>query len=164
MNIEVIPADWRDETTFRNLFQFYLYEFSRFMGWSPNYAGRFGEDDLDGCWTQPNRHPFLVKVDDQLAGLVIIDQSEKSHLSSDENIVDVAEFFILAGFQGKKVGEYVATHLFDLFPGKWEIAQLSENVNAQQFWRKIIGRYTDGDYHEGSFRRGIFQSFDTSLE
>ena len=54
--------------------------------------------------------------------------------------------------------------MFDTFPGKWEVTQLTSNVEAQKFWRRVIGEYTGGRYEETPRPdgRGVMQRFDTS--
>jgi len=164
VKITVLPASLDDETTLRNLFQFYEYEFSRFMGWLTTSAGKFYEVDLDGCWTAPNRHPFLIRMNGDLAGFAIIDIQASSAITGEANVIEMREFFILAALQGQGIGAYAATYLFDQFPGKWEVFELLKNVEAQPFWRKVIGRYTNNQYHEAVYEAhaGIVQSFDNS--
>lgn len=53
-------------------------------------------------------------------------------------------------YRRKGIGEYVAVHLFDLYPGKWEVRELSTNTVAQSFWRKVIAQYTKSDYQNVS--------------
>ena len=158
--LDIQPAHYEDETTFRNLGQFYIYEYTAFMGWDVNYAGRFNEDDFDELWSSHANHkPFLFRVDGKLAGFAIIDLLEKSHITGAPNIIEMAEFFIMSAYQGKGYGEKAATRLFDMFRGEWEVFQLEKNVRAQAFWRKIIGRYTNGKYTEKPTSRGIVQTF-----
>ncbi len=167
MNIEVVRAGSRDDTTLRNLYQFYIYEFTRFMThWHVNYAGRFTEDDLDEVWYKPKRNTFLVKVDGELAGFAIVDHGVRGEYSDAPEIVLMVEFFVMAAFQGQGIAEQVAIRLFDLYPGKWEVFELEKNVRAQRFWRRIIGRYTDGQYREAASPdgKGVVQFFDNSLK
>ncbi|GAB4516069.1 MAG: hypothetical protein OHK0046_20670 [Anaerolineae bacterium] len=161
MQLEVIRASIDDSTTMRNLFQFYLYEFSRFTGWRTTHAGLFYDDDLEGCWTNPQRHPYLFRVKDDWAGFAIIDTLEKARYNDQTNVIDMAEFFIMGGYQGKGYGEQAATRLFEMYPGPWEVFQMAENTRAQQFWRKVIGRYTNGSYEEIEYgeRRHAVQFF-----
>jgi predicted acetyltransferase len=51
-------------------------------------------------------------------------------------------------YRGIGVGQRVAFHLFDLYPGEWEISEIPRNYPAQAFWRKTIGRYTNGQFRE----------------
>jgi len=165
VNIDVIPATVQDQTAMRNLFQFYLYEFSRFTEWHTTYSGRFIEDDLEGCWTDLKRKPYLLKVEGDLAGFAIIDTLEQSRYDADlKAITSMSEFFVMAAFQGQGFGEKAASQLFDLYPGKWEVFQMKRNVNALAFWRKVIGRYTKNQYREIFSARynGTVQFFDNS--
>jgi predicted acetyltransferase len=165
MNIEIVRATPRDDTTLRNLYQLYIYEFTRFMThWHVNYAGRFTEDDLDEIWTKPQRQSFIVKVDNELAGFAIVDNGVPAVNSDEQNAVIMEEFFIMAAFQARGIAEQVATRLFDMFPGKWEVFELEKNVRAQRFWQRTIERYTKGQFHEALSRdgRGVVQFFDNS--
>jgi predicted acetyltransferase len=60
----------------------------------------------------------------------------------------IEEFFVMRKYRHKGVGEYVAHHLFDRFPGVWEVSEMVQNVPAQAFWRKVIDRYTGGRFIE----------------
>lgn len=60
----------------------------------------------------------------------------------------LAEFFIIAKFQRKKIGKDIAHQLFKEFKGTWEIMQLSKNLPAIKFWRKVISDYTKGKFDE----------------
>jgi predicted acetyltransferase len=167
MKIEVMRASSRDDTTLRNLYQFYIYEFTRFMRhWHINYAGRYTEDDLDEVWYKPRRSTFLAKVDGELAGFAIVDNGVRSEYSNEPETVLMVEFFIMAAFQGLGVAEQVAIRLFDLYPGRWEVFELEKNTRAQHFWRRIIGTYMNGQYREAPSPdgKGVVQYFDNSLK
>jgi predicted acetyltransferase len=161
VNIEIIEARPQDKSILSHLIELYLYDFSEFMGWDVGNDGRFGDDGLKGCWTEPWRHPFLVKVDGSIAGFVIADG--RSQLSGDEHTMDMGEFFILRKYRRKGIGYRVASDIFDLFPSKWEVRQLALNVDAQTFWRKVINRYTNNQFYEISWNNehycGVAQLF-----
>jgi pimeloyl-ACP methyl ester carboxylesterase len=72
------------------------------------------------------------------------------------------EFFILRRHRRRGVGTEVARRVFDRYPGKWEVTQLTRNVDAQAFWRRVIGEYTGGRYDERPRPdgRGVMQCFD----
>lgn len=46
------------------------------------------------------------------------------------------------------LGTWAATRLFDHFQGRWKVTQISSNIPAQAFWRKVIEAYTGGRYEE----------------
>jgi len=162
MEICVHVATRLDRQTLSRLAELYLYDFSDFMGWDIGDDGRFGDSILVGCWDEPWRHTFLIKVSGRLAGFAIVD--ERSHLSGSLTTVDMKEFFVLRKYRRRGVGDAAATHLFDRFPGRWEIRELAKNTAAQAFWRKMVARYTNGCFVDTNWddqQRGPVQSFNT---
>src|SRR5213594_868785 len=79
-----------------------------------------------------------------------------------EGTRDISEFFIVRRHRRRGVGTEVARRVFDRYPGKWEVTQLTRNVYAQAFWRRVIGAYTGGRYEERPRPdgRGVMQRFD----
>jgi predicted acetyltransferase len=75
----------------------------------------------------------------------------------------IAEFFILRKYRHKGVGEYIARTIFDQFTGNWQVAQITENIAATAFWRKVIARYTLDNFQEydldNDHWRGPIQTF-----
>ena len=126
--------------------------------------GRFRVPPIDDYWSDPRRHPFLLRVDGTLAGFALV--QERSRLSGDESVADMAEFFVLRRFRRRGVGERAAAWLFDRFPRVWEVRQKLENRAATAFWRRAIGRYSGGNFEElvldDERWRGPVQRFDSS--
>ena len=162
MDLEIIPARIDDQTTFRNLFQFYLYDFSHFMHWPVTYGGRYIEDDLEGCWTSETRHPFLFRLDAEWCGLAIISEDKTSPYTGEKNRIAMSEFFIMAGYRRRGVGRKAATTLFDRYHGTWEVFQMRKNLDAVPFWRAVIRQYTGGNFQElaSPLEDGTVQVFD----
>lgn len=162
MRISVVPATEADRPVLANLIQFYLYDFTGFKEWDLQEDGRFGDYGLDGCWTTDYRHPFLIRANGTLAGFAIVDG--RSHLTGERGVWDVGDFFVLRRYQKRGVGEHAARVLFDRFRGRWEVRQMAANLGAQAFWRKVINRYTDGQFEEVQWNdarwRGPVQFFD----
>ena len=42
----------------------------------------------------------------------------------------------------------MARHVWDRFPGRWQVREIAANTPAHAFWREIIGRYTGGRFEE----------------
>jgi predicted acetyltransferase len=165
MRIDIVAATEEDRPVLANLMQFYLYEFTGFKKWDVQDDGQFGDYGLEGCWITDYRHPFLIRVEGKLAGFAIVD--DRSHITGERGIRDVAEFFVIRRYQQRGVGEYAARALFDRFSGRWEVRQVDGNLQAQAFWRKVIDRYTGGKFEEmqrnDDLFRGSVQSFDNRL-
>jgi predicted acetyltransferase len=153
MDIQVTSASIDEKSILRNLFELYIYDYSEYMGWDLDQHGLFGYRYLDHYWTEPNRYPFLVRADDNLAGFALVTVvDDRTHMS---------EFFILRKYRRQGVGEAVARNLFARFPGPWHVDELAQNEAAQRFWRTVIDRATGGDYleHTSPDSRKVIQEF-----
>jgi len=150
MNIKVIPASKEAMPVIQNMARFYAYDLSKSCGfyelfdWSFPENGLYEALDVSKYWNEPNRYPFLIRVDDELAGFVLINKVG-SMPSIDWNM---GEFFIVGKFQGKGIGKQVAIELFDQFSGQWEVMQMPPNIPAIKFWRKIIADYSNNQFIE----------------
>ena len=112
---------------------------------------------LDAYWDNPDREPFIIRVDGELAGFALV----KKGVGGAPH--QIGEFFVMAKFGGKGVGRAVAVDIFDRFPGHWLIHEMWNNYKAQAFWRGVINGYTNGHYEEYyDERRRPFQKFNTA--
>lgn len=142
MKIDLILAKVEDQAMIQNLARFYVYEMSRYCGllldWKTPSNGLYECDDLSRYWNEPNRYPFLILVDNEIAGFALINK-----IGSSEDVDwNMGEFFILAKFQSKGIGRRAATQVFDQFHGTWEVMQIPENKGAIDFWQKVVCDYT----------------------
>lgn len=145
--IQLIPATLADYPVIQNMAQFYTYDLSGECGWlSQDWAlssdGLYACFDLKNYFEDPSRRAYLIRVNNELAGFVLLNQITIDVRTN----WNMGEFFILAKFQGKGVGNYVARALFDKHPGIWEVAMFPENHTALSFWRKTIANYMQGQY------------------
>ena len=148
MRLTVEPATPAERDTLANLLQFYLYDFSEFHDEDADTddTGRFREYRyLDDYWRDPDRHPFLFRVDGRLAGFALVRRLERP---GSEPTWGMAEFFIMRRYRRLGLGRQAAVALFDRFPGRWEVGQVHENTGAIAFWRRVIAEYTAGRYSE----------------
>lgn len=162
MNIEVLPAAITDKPLIQRMMELYQYDFSEIEGTDLNKHGYFGYPYLDYYWVETDRYPFIVQVDEKLAGFALVNQY--TYLPGSQ--YSVAEFFILRKYRMQGIGKQVAFHVFNLFVGKWEIHQVNSNTVAQKFWRHVIKEYTAGNYTETVIEdkdwKGIVQCFDNT--
>ncbi len=146
MEITINPASSEDLSVVQNLGRFYVYEMSRYCGflkgWETPSNGLYECIDLSVYWNESNRYPFLIKIDNELAGFVLVNKIG----SSPEVDWNMGEFFIVSKYQKKGVGHKVAVQIFKQFPGVWEVMQIPENKGAINFWEKVINCYTDGQF------------------
>lgn len=136
MKVKIVPIKIDDRDVLKKM----LYEYEKEM------LGREPDEYkyLDSYWQKPNRFPFFIKTDEKIVGFVLI---------NDYNLLikqgkNIAEFYIKKEFRKNGVGKMAAIKVFDLFRGKWEIRELKENIDGQNFWRKVINEYTNSNFEE----------------
>jgi predicted acetyltransferase len=167
--LRIIPATIRDYPTIQNMARFYLYDISRSCGsiskeWAMPADGLYECDDFKSYFEDISRKAYLIKVDNELAGFVLLNKVGTNNITQ----WNMGEFFIIAKFQGKDFGQQVANQIWDIHTGTWEVAVIPENQPAHKFWLKTISHYVtdyseeikDITYDEHQPKRIIF-SFDT---
>src|SRR5215216_2568053 len=127
--VEVEPVSYSDKDVLGRLIEFYVYDYSEYMGWDVDAHGVFGYRYLDHYWTDADRHPFFIRVDGRLAGFALV-RSGRPH--------DMAEFFVMRKYRRAGVGTEAARLVLGRFPGSWEVRQLEANVAGSNFWRSAI--------------------------
>jgi predicted acetyltransferase len=142
------PASHDDYATIENMWRYYVYDMGRYCGFTKGWECpvnlSFVSDDLTHYFTDPEKKVLLVKVEDQLAGFVFLHQISISSPCEWK----ICEFFIIAKFQGKGIGQQVAKKIFYRFPGRWTVTAMSENSAAIKFWRKIINEVSCTQFTE----------------
>ena len=63
---------------------------------------------IERYWQEENRHPYILKCDNELAGFVLQRLNEN-------NMNEIAEFFVLNKYRRKGVGTFAANKLFELY-------------------------------------------------
>ena len=163
MKTEIEETKANGRPVVERLLQLYLYDFAEIMGGDVEADGVYHYISLDETWNDPLAHTYLVRVDGMLAGLAIV--IERSHFTGATDVTCMDEFFVMRKYRRLGVGQEAATRLFDLFPGRWEVAVVAPNTGALAFWRQVIGEYTGGRYderfEESDLWHGPVQTFDT---
>jgi hypothetical protein len=70
--IEIISASLEQAPILANLLELYAHDFSEFHGIALGEDGRFGYRSLPLYWSEPGRHPFLVRIKGKLAGFALV--------------------------------------------------------------------------------------------
>lgn len=160
MLIELHEARVDEKPVMRHLMELYQYDLSETEHTDVGPDGRFGYPYLDDYWFDAGRHPFLIRVDGQIAGFVLVRRLGEEQ---GELLYQVAEFFIMRKYRRRGAGRSIARRVFDAFPGIWTVQQREENALAQAFWRRVITEYTGGRFEESRLRsadwRGPVQRF-----
>lgn len=137
MEIHLVPIDIKEKQSLNDLIKEYQKEILN-QGVVEEYKY------LGSYWQDPDRHPYFIKVDDVIAGFVLVN----NFTYIEEGSKSISEFYVKKEFRNKGIGKQAAYKIFDLYPGKWEIRELDDNIDGQKFWQKIINKYTKGNYIE----------------
>lgn len=147
-------ATAEDVPVLRRLMQLYLYDLGTIDGWDIGDDGLFGSAErIESFWSEGSRRTFMIRVDGVLAGFVMVREGARF---AGPGTRELAEFFVMRKYRRRGVGTLAATTVFDMFPGRWEVDQLASNVEAQAFWRAVIGRYTGGRFDDAERRLGTW--------
>lgn len=159
VSVTISQASPDDGPVLDRLLQLYQYDFSEIEGGAIGDDGRYHYADTGGLWEGDRYHPFLVRVDDELAGFAVVQREEKNTWRMDQ-------FFVLRKHRRRGIGRTVALELFRRFPGRWVVAETPNNIAAQAFWRTVISEvtgdsYTDTERPEGNWESRPVQEFET---
>ncbi len=144
--VEIRPVSIEQSPVLFRLMQLYLHDLSEIEGTEINEEGLFEYKYLDLYWQEEARRPFIIYVDGNLAGFVLV--NAHVYLEYPDPVHSIAEFFVMRKYRRKGIGRGAAFQIFDKFPGYWEVREMGDNLVAQQFWRKVIGEYTQDNYSE----------------
>lgn len=135
MKIKINRAD--SSEIVMNLFQYYIYDMSEYTGFSPNSDGTFTVDEsivnLNMYWTCQDHYPYLIIVDDEIAGFSLVRK-----YPFDNDYFDIGQFFVLRKFKNKGIGRKAFELSIREHPGKWITRVLPNNIGAYRFWDKVI--------------------------
>lgn len=168
--VSIIKATMDDYPCIQNMARFYVYDLSRECGsissdWAIPEDGLYESFDFKNYFEEPSRKAYLVKVYDEIAGFVLLNQATEDAT----NNWNMGEFFIISKFQGAGIAARVAQEIWKMHPGMWEVSIIPSNKSALKFWEKAISEFTCGTfnkkiknvtYDEHCPRRIIFE-FDT---
>lgn len=146
LNVELVAVKETEKSVLRQLMELYAYDFSEYDNADVNEHGFYGYTYFDHYWTDASRHPFFIKVDNQLAGFILL--NEYCYVVQEPGTKSIAEFFVMRKYRRQGVGKAAAIQIFDCFPGKWEVIQHGANEPSKRFWEGIIHAYTKGNYRQ----------------
>lgn len=142
--VEIIKVKLEEKDVLYNLIEKYLYEFSQWDKMDVNENGVYGYEYLDCYFTERNRFPYFIKVDNQLAGFVMVNDYQE--IPDVETDFCIAEFFVMYKYRRNGVGRESLFKVLELHHGKWQLKRHPHNMASVYFWNKVISEYTDNNY------------------
>ncbi|HYP89639.1 MAG TPA: GNAT family N-acetyltransferase [Polyangiaceae bacterium] len=132
-----------------NLLELYVHDFSEHVAVPLKPNGRFDVSLDERWWTADDHFPFLVLHRHELAGFALVRRG--SRVTTDTELMDVAEFFVVRGARRRGVGLAAAHALFARFPGRWELRIRRSNAAAKSFWLRAAAALLGHDAELSSF-------------
>lgn len=141
--VTVELASISDYPMIQNMARFYVYDLSKECGhisddWRLPVDGLFESFDFKNYFEESTRKVYLVKVYDDVAGFILLNQA----VTCKDSDWNVGEFFILGRYQRHGVGKIAAGKIWQMHPGKWEVSVIPENTSALKFWGNAISKFT----------------------
>jgi predicted acetyltransferase len=131
----------KSEAVLRDLFQHYLRDMAE---WFDVETGTDSSHiyDLTGI-SEKGQEAYLAMDGDIAAGFALVRsgakwQNEIDFPAGTQEVYDVHEFFVLREFRRRGVGQRMANHIWNEYPGEWLIRALEANTPALAFWRAAI--------------------------
>lgn len=135
MEIIFQDAISKDNSTLERMFQLFAHDTSEFGG---RDIGDDGLNDIKDYTTKPNYKTHFIRIEDKLAGFVVI--------QFDKNINYLRHFFIIRKYRKKQIGLNSAVKVFDKYPGNWRVSTMDFNIPAIKFWEKVLKSYTNNKF------------------
>lgn len=131
---------------FKNLQQFYEFEFSLITKTNTDKQGQYDPCALESAWSKKGYDIYLLYTHKLPVGFAVVNLSSMS--SNDTSVKDIAEFFVMPLYRKKHYGKWMAFEIFKKYPGKWEVRELAQATTARSFWVNTIDEFTKGKYKE----------------
>jgi predicted acetyltransferase len=138
-SFELVLAEREQIGIIANLFELYAHDFSEFYPVELGADGRFGNPKLPLYWSEPDRYPFLIKVEGKLSGFALV--KRQPGLATNGDVWDVGDFFIVRGSRRHGIGTEVTQKLWQSFPGPWEVRVMDSNRAAFGFWPRAVAKF-----------------------
>lgn len=135
-HLSIVSINNSNLNIYKNLAQAYEAEFSPLTQKYPNELGIFEPDTLpQGSYTG-----HLLYYKKTPIGFCVT--------NLENEVKDISEFYIIPNMRKRNFGQFLAMTTFDKYPGKWQVRQIEGAFGAIKFWRKVIEKYINGNYHE----------------
>ena len=145
------------------MLELYQHDLSDIWDQDLDVHGEYGYA-LDRFWQEEDCHAFVALLNGYYAGFALVDRATK--IAASGHWMD--QFFVLKKYRRAGVGKELALNVFSSLPGYWEVGQMTKNLPAQRFWKKVISEHTGGAYAEHTLTegwwQGVVQSFGSGMQ
>jgi predicted acetyltransferase len=146
---EAAGDDW---PALQQMLELYQYELTDLWPQDADTQARYGYA-LERHQRGGRSRAYVAQVGTQYAGFALVAPAVVTRTEG----AWMEQFFVLKRFRRSGTGRALALHVLRSHPGPWEVGQMPNNVAAQAFWRRVIGKFTGGQYEEVQITQGWWQ-------
>jgi predicted acetyltransferase len=120
------------------------------------------EPDLIVHWFgDPNTFPLVILRGEEPVGFARVLRTV-ARAAQPHSDYRMAEFFVARQRRRLGIGRTAVQLILSRFAGRWEITEYVRNAGAVNFWRRVVGSYTQGSYSEKIVNGEVHQVFDSA--
>ena len=142
--LDLRRVDRSQEEVVRNLMEHYCHDMAEWFLLDANEDGNYSYP-AHKIWNDVV-HVYLAYLGRIPVGFALIGSAEP--FVGDSAARDLDEFFVVRRHRRSGIGQALATHMWEQYPGKWLVRVYQGNRSAILFWQRAIARYTDGRFQE----------------
>ncbi|MBS0380616.1 MAG: GNAT family N-acetyltransferase [Proteobacteria bacterium] len=117
------------------------------------------EDDQIAHWFgDANTYPLVIVRGEEPVGFARVVRLPPAR-SAPRIDYRLAEFFVTRPRRRLGIGQTAVQLILSRFAGQWEITEYVRNASAVNFWRRVVGSYTQGKYTERIINGEVHQVF-----
>lgn len=143
-NFRVNRIDRSSDAVLANLFEHYIHDMAEWFAVDTKPDGRYAYP-TETIWER-GLDVFLAYAGEIPIGFGIVGSAQA--WSGEVKRRDLHEFFVIRRYRRHGVGQALANHIWDKYPGPWLVRVLQGNLPALPFWRGIVAEYTGTKYRE----------------
>ena len=135
-SVTLHEARGQDLDCIENMMQFYNYDLSQWYPIDFDSNGLYKLRPKAQYWANPRTCPFLIRVNESLAGFAVVDDE----VVNPESAYSLGYFFVAKRYRRHGIATAAFSALLPRFPGAWEIYHLAQNEAAARFWPSAFER------------------------
>jgi predicted acetyltransferase len=161
--IDKVNADRKE--VLRNLMTLYLHDLSEFIGYIDlnTNNGLYEFDVLDLFFEKEGLTPFFIQLDQNPIGFILLQSGAYSNQEHADYVLN--SFFILKKHRRKGIGKLACKKFFEMYQGRYAIAQAETNIPAIKFWKNVYETERLNTFEKEEIEDGIkviYQYFKTN--
>ena len=126
----------QEQKKLEKLIQLYLHDISKY------FKIDFNSNTCEylynlSTYFQKNK-AYFIEVNNNIVGFILLDINIDNY--------EISEIFILNNYKNNHYGEEAITTIFNMYKGNWIIKAVPNSNIAENFWNKVITKYTKNKY------------------